>query len=457
MTTDNTTMTMCEECGCTDEELFELEIDGETRLVCADCAKRNGYIRCDDCGEWVLERDGYTTQDGDFICEDCRDSNYVDCDYCGDIIRADDSFDIDPNLGRWHSSQCYCEICRDNHTTQCDDCGEYFTDDHIHGDGCHDICDSCYEDHWYTCANCGDLVRDDDVCWYDDEPYCESCCPNDESCHFHDYGYKPEPDFQFRAGELSKLTKEHGRTISAYEARNFALTFGVELEVDKGNDHNALADELSELNQPIYMKHDGSLGDEGVEIVTHPCSLAYHQYELRWAEIDRVCKANDYKSHDAKTCGLHIHLGLAALGNDSTSRDLTQAKLVLLACRFRQQLTTFSRRGEAELNHWASFPYVDVNEDMDDGELRHAALRTENDGRYQAVNLCPRDTIEFRLFRGTLKRDTLIASLQLVNNLAKYALTHTLRECAFEASWLDIINTEQFKELSTYAAQRGLL
>lgn len=41
--------------------------------------------------------------------------------------------------------------------------------------------------------------------------------------------------------------------------------------------------------------------------------------------------------------------------------------------------------------------------------------------------------------------------------MVKYAMSHTLEECADKAEWTDIINAEQFKELSTYAAQRGLL
>ena len=288
--------------------------------------------------------------------------------------------------------------------------------------------------------------------------YCEDCGSDDESNSFHDYSYKPEPEFQFRSSELEKLKLLRGRYISAYEAQADLLTFGVELEVDKGNDHNELCDQLAELDQPIYMKHDGSLGDEGVEIVTHPCSLAYHQYELRWAEIAHICKANDYKSHDAVTCGLHVHVGRLALGNDRTERSTTAAKLVWLAYRLQNELLNFSRRGENELNRWASFPKLPDPASLSDSlTLTRTALDTVSDGRYQAVNLCPGATVEFRLFRGTLKRDTIIATLQLVNNLTKYALSHTIEDCALNVTWNDILAVEQFKELNTYSAKRGLL
>ena len=113
-------------------------------------------------------------------------------------------------------------------------------------------------------------------------------------------------------------------------------------------------------------------------------------------------------------------------------------------------------RGESELNRWASFPKLPDPASIGD-RLTWTALNTVSDGRYQAVNLCPSATVEFRLFRGTLKRDTIIATLQLVNNLTKYALSHTIEDCALNVTWNDILAVEQFKELNTYSAQRGLL
>jgi len=460
LTNDNR---ICEACGCIDEELVEVEVNGETREVCEACAQRLGYRQCDDCGEWVLEsEEGYTTADGDFICESCYENDYVVCEDCGEIIRQDDAYFVhrQSSLHPWRTIEGYvCGDCFDDYT-RCDDCGEYFPDSFIHSDYYHNICDNCFDDNWTVCEDCGAILRRDDAYYSErrDADLCESCYSDcDDNRDFHDYSYKPEPEFQFRTGELEKLKTLRNRYVSDYEAQESIRTFGVELEVDKGNDHDELTSELVELGQPIYMKHDGSLGDEGVEIVTHPCSLEYHMYELRWAEISRVCKANGYKSHDAVTCGLHIHVGRASLGADEDARDEVEAKLILLTSRFRQQLTNFSRRGEGELNHWASFAELSISEEMSEDELFTAAVDADKSTRYHAVNIQPRETVEFRLFRGTLKRDTLIASLQLVNNLVEYALTHTLKECAFKASWLDVINIEQFKELSTYAAQRGLL
>ena len=59
-------------------------------------------------------------------------------------------------------------------------------------------------------------------------------------------------------------------------------------------------------------------------------------------------------------------------------------------------------------------------------------------GRYVAVNLVNSDTIEFRLFRGTLRYKTFIATLQLVDEICYCAANMTDSE--FEAmSWLDFV------------------
>lgn len=454
MTNENEIMqNTCEECGCVDEELFEL--DG--KLLCSDCAEAAGFKRCDICGEWIREEDGYVTVNGDFICDDCYCDGFATCEDCGEIVSADDMTLV--NEGS-RSERFVCSCCIDSYT-RCDDCGGYFSDELLYSD-CYGnaVCNDCFDRRWYFCEDCDRLISSDEATWVNDEgPFCEGCAEDHrDSGSFHDYGYKPDPEFQLRSSELSKLAGEQGRVVSSYEAQDFVPTFGVELEVDCGDDHNDLADELEELDEPIYMKHDGSLGDEGVEIVTHPCSLAFHMYELRWAEISRVCESHGFKSHDTTTCGLHIHVGRRCLGSDSYERKTTAAKLVWLTVRFQNELTAFSRRKAEQLERWASFPRLDYEDHChDELSLREAALQTEWAGRYQAINLCPSETVEFRFFRGTLKRSTIIASIQLISNMVKYAMTHTLEECADKAEWTDIINAEQFKELSTYAAKRGLL
>ena len=78
-----------------------------------------------------------------------------------------------------------------------------------------------------------------------------------------------------------------------------------------------------------------------------------------------------------------------------------------------------------------------------------------NTGRYAAINLCPYHTIEFRLFRGTLKLNTLLATLQLVNRICDAALFMSEEEIARQ-SWRDFVMTVTEPELLQYLKERQL-
>ena len=442
---ENMNMNTCSHCGCTGEELFELNLNGETIEVCADCAEALGFVQCSECDEWVDENDAMTTENGEVICESCYEDDFFTCEDCGAIVRCDDGYHVNPNT---RGERMVCESCADGYC-RCDDCEELFSSSYVYTDyNGNVVCHLCYDWHdWRECERCGRLIPGDDANWdsYEDRYLCDDCYSRARrNANFHDSYYKPNPEFKFRSSETHHE-----------EFANAVLTFGVELEVDDGNDHLELANELAELNQPIYMKHDGSLGSEGVEIVTHPCSLAFHQYELRWAEIVRVCKANGFESHDAGTCGLHIHVGRKAMGQTYEARRVTAGNLVILTEKLWEELVKFSRRTSGQLSDWACRPNIKLDIELTDSELTDMALCTEYNGRYQACNLCNDATVEFRIFRGTLKRNTLLASIQLVSNLTKYAMTHTPTECK-NATWADVVGTEQFKELNKYNAERGL-
>lgn len=441
----NENMNTCSHCGCINENLVEVVVDGMPIEVCEDCAETLGFVRCSECDEWVSADDSMETADGETICASCYDEWFYTCDDCGDIIRYDDAEVVDEGHRR---EKRVCSTCAENYY-RCNDCELLYSRSNVHADRYGNvICESCYESHdWCTCERCDTIISYDDANWDDDRDayLCDDCYSRvRRSRNFHDYYYKPNPEFKFRDSET------HSPTLT-----NAVLTFGVELEVDDGDDHLDLADKLSELDQPIYMKHDGSLGSEGVEIVTHPCSLAYHQYELRWAEISRVCRANGFKSHDAGTCGLHIHVGRKQMGQDEDARRVTTGNLVILTEKLWEELVKFSRRNSGQLNDWANRPCIDLTCELTDRELTDMALRTQYNGRYQACNLCNDHTVEFRIFRGTLKRNTIIASIQLVSNLTKYAMTHTPTECK-NATWADVVGIEQFKELNKYNEERGL-
>ena len=75
--------------------------------------------------------------------------------------------------------------------------------------------------------------------------------------------------------------------------------------------------------------------------------------------------------------------------------------------------------------------------------------------RYTCVNLSNRDTIEFRIFRGTLKLNTLIAALQLVNRICDAAIS--MSDSQIRAmSWSRFVSDVTEPELIQYLKERKL-
>jgi len=159
----------------------------------------------------------------------------------------------------------------------------------------------------------------------------------------------------------------------------------------------------------IFDLIDGSLSSSGFEIVSHPASLDYHTNKLGWKELMDVCLDNDYRSHDTETCGLHIHLSRTFLGNNEIEQELNTAKLIILFDRFwTSHIIPFSRRNVETITRWADKPSLECVNTETENEIVDKVKKYKSLGRYKAINLQNSETIEFRLFRGTLNFNTLM-------------------------------------------------
>lgn len=255
---------------------------------------------------------------------------------------------------------------------------------------------------------------------------------------------------------------------NAQESRD-KLTFGTEIEFE--NNHRIQPRigeyELSELfdqlgNGRTYCKQDGSLNNHGCELISEPGTLGHHMYVMRWRAILKAATKNGYRSHDTQNCGMHVHVGREQLGETDAQRAEVIRKVMAITQLFRPELTRFSRRRLSELQNWAPIPALPSYVDRSSGEsLRDyfSGQRTyisDHGARYTAVNVTNRPTVEIRIFRGTAKRDTVIANLQLVNSMFTYAMTHSWDELA-AASFADIALWEPYDEIVGYMKNRGLL
>jgi len=435
---------LCSICGCEIPEGEEFVIDGQA--YCHDCFD-DLFIECDYCGSVHHRAEMTEVYNADLICPTCLERDYTQCDDCGKWYLKGDMYTVNRGC---RDERHVCVDCLDEYE-RCDSCDEYYTENHIWAQDCNGthICDGC-SDNYYICADCGSIIFCDDVYWHEedeDTPRCYSCyCNYDSNCRraIHDYGYKPDPIFG---------TTDSSDGAWWYEGSE--LTFGVELECDKGENPSDAAEATQDCTDRVYCKHDGSL-DHGYEIVTMPGTLAWHMKRFPWADITDIAKAYGFTSHDAGTCGLHIHIGRAQLGSSPAEQEHAVANLILLVDNLWPEIVRFSRRkGESR---WANrndgMRALEDSGPLSETDAAHIVVRNSYyKGRYLAVNTQNSNTVELRFNRGTLKVSTILASLQLASNLALFAKDHTMDEC-LDATWEQVVNYQVHGCLLDYVRER---
>lgn len=380
-------------------------------------------IYCYECGKELEDMDAmYHIGGGEYICEDCRYDYYIDCNDCDDLIYESDAIPVDDD--RYVCDQCALEYYTCDH---CD--GLYNRYNLAVNDGRTTLCGTCFEEYYFICDDCGEVYHVDDGNGY----YCDGCADERRDCILS-YSNKPIP--VFFGGDAG---------------------YGIEVEIDDGDDKQDAARAISEAGgDHIYIKEDGSLSYEGMEIVTHPATLDYHVNKFPWADICEAALSYGYRSHDTDTCGLHIHASRALFGCSEIEQDLTIAKIILLIDRwYDTKIVNFARRDISKMRRWADKPNADIRRDDDEHDAIKKSKDASKGDRYKAVNLCNCNTVEFRFFRGTLKRDTIIAGIQWVDTIIKYCKTTSLKDL-FNATWDDIFATTGHAELTEYLKQRKL-
>ena len=157
-----------------------------------------------------------------------------------------------------------------------------------------------------------------------------------------------------------------------------------------------------------------------------------------------------YRSHQTSTCGLHIHVNRSSLGETHDEQDEVISRILFFVESHWAELLKFSRRSEYSMNRWAArYGYEKSGREILD------KAKKGNNGRYAAVNLMNWATIEFRLFRGTLKYNTLIAAIELVNEICDLAI-HLTDEGIEKMSWSEFVSNITEPELIAYLKERRL-
>lgn len=349
------------------------------------------------------------------------------CSICGFEYLLHDSYEIDDRL--------ICSDCAEEHTVICQVCGERIRNPDNAGTDDIPLCQYCRDTYYLTCSRCGVLIHEDTAYYRnndDDEPLCWDCHSEVRDESIHNYYYKPDPIFYGTA----------------------ARYLGVELEIDGAGEYGSNAENLLDIanqnRELIYCKHDGSLND-GFEIVTHPMTLVFHQQEMPWKDVMEKAVSMGYRSHHAQTCGLHCHVNRDSFGETEQEQDYSIARVLYFVEKHWEELLKFSRRTQRQLERWAA-RYGYKERPM---EILDEAKSGYGSGRYTSINLQNQNTVEFRIFRGSLKYNTLIATLQLVNQICDVAIA--LSDGEIQAmSWTTFVAGVTKAELIQYLKERRL-
>ena len=184
----------------------------------------------------------------------------------------------------------------------------------------------------------------------------------------------------------------------------------------------------------FYSKSDGSLTEQGVEVVSHPFSWNFwKQYGKNiYDALFSALMSSGYYSAESSEGGMHIHVS-------KSSVNRTQLHKLLW---FIYECPSFIKMIAQRSSRWGSVSWSSLiggyaNESFSKRRAyvskiakRKYSPRAE---RYTAINMQPNDTIEFRMFNGTLNIMTLSKSIEFIHSLLSY--------CS-QTSFKDIVNNK---------------
>ncbi len=224
---------------------------------------------------------------------------------------------------------------------------------------------------------------------------CEGCLESQASdAGIESYGYKPTPRF-----------RGSGSVFYGFELETESETRAVE---------TARAVQSSEIADMFYCKEDGSLDCSGVEIVSHPASLAWWRDRAdALGDMLESVAISGARAWDRPHCGLHVHVSRAGFGSSSHL-----ARFVWLMNRNEIDVRRVARRSSSYAQFCAG----------------GFTLKAKGwGGHFDAVNTTNADTVEVRVFRPSLRVGRVLASIELVDAMRIYTEGLTAHDVALGA------------------------
>ena len=360
-------------------------------------------IICSRCHESCHSNNVQVDCNGKTLCYDCADTQHVRiCAACNKFKSLNNRWGFVIDLGK------VCPTCLTKYKF-CSICDRYDTELFDSPDE-RKICKHCLQCRVKVCAHCNKTVWEMGGISWDDVFYCERCVPeifiDCNRCHnrFMMNTSHCENDTWYCAEcypvrDITIHPHSYKPTWNMCGANPTRLFFGVELEVECKDINKSLRVVGVEKGDRI-IKHDGSIR-HGFEIVSAPCTLRYHQRKFGWGKLCKALKTLKCTS-DNKTCGLHVHM-------TKTFSKMEELRFSTFMYHHIDFLRVLSRRDE---NHFAQLP--------NDIWTRIQKRKEVKGERYELINWVNENTVEFRLPKGTLRPEVILATVEFCDAVIFY-------------------------------------
>lgn len=313
-----------------------------------------------------------------------------------------------------------CNIVR-----RCEDCEAYVLDGNYNYINDRVVCEGCTEDHYRYSEYLSEYINNDDAVEAID-CYGHTVLIDNENppCGFEwdDYYERwQHEDYQDNTiiGDYHSHRNSYYPVASKWTKTNKRF-FGVELEVEVTSSYNR-QQKAKQIREFIYdefggqdhlvFERDGSL-DSGFEIISQPMGLDTHKDVWKWTQDQTITKG--LRSHLTGTCGLHVHVSRDGL----TNLQIARAVYFVNHQANRHLIETIARR---------------YNAGYCKAKSKKISTARNQDDRYEMINLQNRKTIEFRIFKGSLKYEAIIAAIEFSNAVLNFAATNSNLHLSTEA------------------------
>lgn len=390
------------------------------------------YVMCEECKEYHPISECKQYKSFKYVCNGCiKKNNWKICPHCHNVVSRlykvqDDGKEIS-----------VCVDCRRESYDHCSDCGKYYPKDTLTIVDGKKVCATCLSDttKYGHCKNCGKYFM---VSGENGQlGMCEECYHIFSSYHGNILSYHAP----YRLPWLGKDNECH---------------YGVEMEMDGAGESNTNSRKIHEIfEKKVTLMHDGSL-DNGFEIISPPATYKAHMENMKWKEGFKEALHMGYLSDKVNTCGLHVHVDRAYF-NDS--KDVLEDKFAMLFANNIDWIRPFSRRKNYR---YCSYEELDKKTSVEEALSNNVSnVKNCTKGRDHgvAINFGNKDTIEIRIFKGTLNYSTFKATMQFMvmfTTFIKYKSLGSLAKVGFK-DFLAMARAKKFTEFIVYAGKRGLL